>query len=102
MGNEESFLMSSGLPFTIIKPCGLTDGAGGERKLLVGHDDEMHQSPPIIPRADVARMMVAAILSPGKAAGLRFDLCSREGIPTDPSTVFDNAQYPWNTRAFVV
>lgn len=101
--NEESFLMSSGLPFTIVKPCGLTDGAGGNRELLSGHDDEMKVTPPIIPRADVARVMVAAILHPETATGLRFDLCSREGTPTtDLGKFFDAARYPWQHAADLV
>jgi len=94
--NEEAALMSSGLPYTIVKPCGLTDTAPGQRELLVGHDDSMHESPPIIPRADVARVMVEAILKPAEARGLRFDLCSRAGsATTDLSTVFQAAKYPW-------
>jgi len=101
--NEESFLMSSGLPFTIVKPCGLIDDTGGKRELLAGHDDEMKVMPPTIPRADVARVMVAAILQPGKAAGLRFDLCSREGTPTtDLGKFFDDARYPWQNAADLV
>jgi uncharacterized protein YbjT (DUF2867 family) len=97
--NEEAALMASGFPFTIVKPCGLTDGAGGQRELLAGHDDEMHEKPPTIPRADVARVMVEALLQPAKATGLRFDLCSREGTPTaDVSKVFDAARYPWQRQ----
>ena len=40
--NAESFLMTSGLACTILKPCGLTNDEGGKSKLLVGHDDELH------------------------------------------------------------
>merc|ERR1712079_661553 len=101
--NEEAFLMASGLPYTIVKPCGLTDDAGGKRELLSGHDDEMKVSPPIVPRADVARVMVAAIFSPETATGLRFDLCSREGTPTtDLGKFFDGARYPWQHAADLV
>merc|ERR1711971_1242088 len=88
--NEEAFLMSSGIPYSIIKPCGLSDGEGGKRELRVGHDDEMHETPPMIPRADVARVMVEALMHPKLATGLRFDLCSRAGTPTtDISKIFD-------------
>eukprot|EP00928_Gymnodinium_smaydae_P018324 TRINITY_DN16980_c0_g2_i1.p1 TRINITY_DN16980_c0_g2~~TRINITY_DN16980_c0_g2_i1.p1 ORF type:complete len:274 (-),score=58.25 TRINITY_DN16980_c0_g2_i1:169-990(-) len=94
--NEEAFLMSSGLPFTIVKPCGLTDGPASQRELRVGHDDDMHETPPLVPRADVARVMVGALLHPEKASGLRFDLCSRPGSPTtDVDSVFAAARYPW-------
>jgi len=95
--NEEAFIMSSGVPYTIVKPCGLSDDEAGKRKLTVGHDDDMHQKPPMIPRADVARVMVEALLKPEEAAGLRFDLCSStSGTPTtDISSVFNDARYPW-------
>merc|ERR1712232_667713 len=99
MGNAEADLMSSGLPFTIVKPCGLTDDAGGKRELVVGHDDEMHEKPPLIPRADVARVMVEALLKPQEASGLRFDLCSKVGTPTsDINRIFKEARYPWEQR----
>jgi len=94
--NEESFLMSSGIPFTIIKPCGLYDAEAGKRELRVGHDDDMHETPPTIPRADVAKVMVEALLKPKEAEDLRFDLCSRVGTPTtDIGKVFEAARYPW-------
>jgi uncharacterized protein YbjT (DUF2867 family) len=94
--NEEADLMSSGLPFTIVKPCGLSDDAGKQRELVVGHDDEMHEVPPMIPRADVARVMVEALLKPEEASGLRFDLCSKKGTPTIAlDKVFKDAKYPW-------
>merc|ERR1712232_954753 len=94
------YLMSSGLPFSIIKPCGLSDDEAGKRELRVGHDDEMHETPPMIPRADVARVMVEALLQPKEATGLRFDLCSRAGTPTtDISTVFSAARYPWQAQS---
>jgi hypothetical protein len=95
--NEEAFLMSSGVPFTIVKPCGLSDGKGGKHRLTVGHDDNMHQIPPMIPRADVARVMVEALLKPEEATGLRFDLCSSffGKATTDISKVFSDARYPW-------
>jgi len=94
--NEEAFLMSSGLPFTIVKPCGLVDSPEEESELLVGHDDDLQVQPPTIARADVARVMAEALLKPQEAAGLRFDLCSRVGTPTtDISKVFRAAKYPW-------
>jgi len=96
--NEESFLMSSGVPYTIVKPCGLTDGPALQNELVVGHDDDMQLKPPMVSRADVARVMVEALLKPSEAAGLRFDLCSRTGTPTkDLSTVFAAARYPWQS-----
>lgn len=96
--NEEAFLMSSGMPFTIVKPCGLSNDEGGKRELRVGHDDDMHEHPAIIPRADVATVMVEALLKPSEAENLRFDLCSRAGTPTtDIGKVFEDARYPWQS-----
>merc|ERR1711971_1440842 len=80
--NAEAALMDSGLPFTIIKPCGLTDDAPSKVELIAGHDDDIHVTPPTIPRADVARVAAEALEQPSEAAGLRFDLCSKAGTPT--------------------
>mmetsp|Transcript_49397 Transcript_49397/g.143197 ORF Transcript_49397/g.143197 Transcript_49397/m.143197 type:complete len:275 (-) Transcript_49397:145-969(-) len=98
--NMEAFLMSSGLPFTIVKPCGLIDTPPSLNELVVGHDDEMHLQPPTVSRADVARVLTEALTNPALAAGLRFDLCSRAGAPTrDVAQVLASARYPWNARA---
>lgn len=97
--NGEAFLMNSGLPFAIVKPCGLTDGPAKEAELLVGHDDEISVNPPTVPRADVARVMAKAILEPEEASELRFDLCSRAGpATTDLSKLLEAAKYPWQRQ----
>ncbi|CAE7194498.1 unnamed protein product, partial [Symbiodinium natans] len=97
----EADIMASGVPFTIVKACGLGDGEPGKHKLLVGHDDasfsmalshEVH-------REDVARVMVAAIEARSLALGLRFDLCSAAtGAPTTDieTDVLRAAHLPWN------
>merc|ERR1712070_277171 len=79
----EAFLASSGVSYTIVKPCGLLDKEGGKSELVVGHDDGF--SPLVmmnaIPRADVASIIVAALME--KSTGLRFDLCTKKmGTPT--------------------
>jgi len=93
--NAEAFLMASGVPFTIVKPCGLLSTSGGRKELLVGHDDTLLSTmPPVIPRADVASVMSHAAAS--HAVGLRFDLCSKVGTPTtDYAALLKAAQYPW-------
>lgn len=100
--NGEAFLMSSGLPFTIVKACGLNDGEGGKHKLITGHDDEGFNMAlnHAITRADVARVMVAAVAAPEKSAGLRFDLCSTMfGQPqSDAAAILEDAMYPWDPR----
>lgn len=95
--NLEAFIMSSGLDYTIVKPCGLDYGAGNNT-LVVGHDDELHLKPPTVSRFDVARITVAAVQHPEVAAGLRFDLCSKAGPATSDSqlmSVLQDAKYSW-------
>ena len=68
---------------------------GGQKLLSVGHDDTLlDTSPPIIPRADVARVMVEAAARGD--ARLRFDLCAKlVGAPTvDVGALLDAALYP--------
>merc|ERR1712176_1321786 len=81
--NSESFLMASGLPFTIVKPCGLGSDAPGKAELLVGHDDSEGWNKMVtVQRSDVARVVAAAVSNPQDASGLRFDLCAKAGTPT--------------------
>jgi len=106
--NFEGALMSSGIPFTIIKPCGL-DYSGtepGQKELVSGHDGSIAPpAPQAIARADVARLMVAAIEMPAISAGLRFDVCSKDGTPTTDAqlgAVLQNAKLPWQRQQQVV
>jgi len=103
--NGEVFLMSSGVPFTILKPNGLNDGEPGKKEIIVAHDDEgwsaMDPNTEFINRADLARLLVYAALNPEKSKGLRFDVTSKRlfGTPTkDVSKVFTAAKYPWDPR----
>jgi len=96
--NEESHLMATGLPWTIIKPCGLGDEDPMKKELVVSHDDQL--APSTVPRADVARVMVEAVMKPKVAVGTRFDLCSKEGTPTtDLEKLFASARPPWEQPA---
>ena len=91
----EAFLATSGVPSTVIKPGGLTDGPG-HAPLLVGHDDSLLTEGHFeIDRADVARVMVAALFH--KSAQLRIDLAaSKTGTPTtDLAALLDSAVWPW-------
>ena len=83
--DTEAFLMSSALPFTIIKPCGLTNDAPVKAALDTFHDDEKTSGHGKVARADIARLVDAAIHHPEVAAGLRFDFCSKPGPPTPDS-----------------
>merc|ERR1719321_1106064 len=101
--------MSSGLNFTIVKPCGLSEATGGVNKLLVGHDDSAawEETYYMIPRADVAGVVMQAVKSPANARGIRFDLCScaasdtkcpASAAPLDYDDVLKKAKWPWMTQ----
>jgi hypothetical protein len=104
--NGEVFLMSSGVPFTILKPNGLNDGEPAKHEILVAHDDQgwsaLNPNTEFINRADVSRLLVYSAMNPEKTKGLRFDVTSKRffGTPTtDVSKVFAAAEYPWDQRA---
>jgi len=104
--NIEAFLMASGFPFTIIKPCGLGYDKPSQNTLLVGHDDEENWNLRVpIQRSDVARVVAAAVQNPEAGAGLRFDLCAKPGTPTkdaDIPALLKSARYPWEQQQTVV
>jgi uncharacterized protein YbjT (DUF2867 family) len=87
----EQYLIDSGLDYTIIRAGGLIDAPGGERQLLVGkHDTLLSQSagggPTVIPRADVAEMVVQALMTPA-ARNKAFDVISTPvGTPAATDT----------------
>jgi len=97
--NAEAFLASSGLGTTIVKPCGLTNDAGGNATLLVGHHDSIsinkdgNRYP--VTRADVAAVMAQAVVS--RSEGLRFDLCSEPGPgTTDLDGLLEGSRWEWD------
>jgi len=102
--NGEAFTMSSGVPFTVIKPNGLKDGEPGQKEILVGHDDALKgrsERSVLLTRSDVVRLLVYAVTNRAKTVGLRFDVTTKQffGTPTkDVSTVFAAAMYPWDRR----
>lgn len=73
----EDVLRASGLPYTIVRPGGLTDvdaGAGGIRL------EQGDAGTGFIPRADVARIAVAALAAPA-ALGRTFEAYAAGGAP---------------------
>merc|ERR1712232_390354 len=100
--NLEAMLMSSGLKFTISKPCGLAGDIPGQKggpELLVGHDDVRDPNASVVSRDDVARVMVAAMSSPELGDGLRFDLCAKDGTKTtDLDALLKAARYKWQSK----
>lgn len=90
----EKYLISSGVPYTIIHPGGLLDKKGGEREIIFGVNDELlKEKVRSIPREDVAEVCVQAVLQPN-AKKLVFDIISREpgtGVTTtDWKAFFSN------------
>jgi len=60
----EEALRASGVPYTIIRPGGLDDSPGGQKSIVFVQGDEKSS---VIPRADLARICVAAL---GSAAAV--------------------------------
>lgn len=95
----ESYLASAGVPFSIVKPCGLSNDAGGERLLMAGHDDSeswFSQGFYMIPRADVANVTAMALLH-APADAMRFDLCAKGAGSgsSDFPRLLQDALLPW-------
>jgi len=100
--NAEAFIEAAGLPFSLVKPCGLGSDKGEQYQLVVGHDSQGYpKSDMVVDREDVARVIVAALQHPADANGLRFDLCSSDSGPATTDIVgdvFKKARYPWDPR----
>ena len=100
--NAEAFLANSGLTTVVVKPGGLVDGPAGNATLVTGHDDSLLATvnPPIVTRADVAAVMVAAALHvAGGSFPLRFGLVSKPGKPTsDLVALLEEAKWPWQQQ----
>lgn len=97
--NAEAFLGSSGVTAIVVKPGGLVDGPAGNSTLVVGHDDVLlgTVSPPVVARADVAAVMVAAAT---ERSNLRFGLVSKPGRPGDMHELLQSARWSWERREF--
>ena len=100
--NAETFLATSGISTTIVKPCGLpADMAGKNSTLLVGHFGAITEGSDYhsISREDVASVMTEAAmgLSRHNCQNLRFDLCSKPGpTTTDLEALIENARWEWD------
>lgn len=74
----EEALRASGVPYTIVRPGGLTNAPGGEYEVVFQQGDKEASS---IPRADVARVCVAALGSTD-ALQKTFEVNSGENPPS--------------------
>ncbi|WP_276298839.1 SDR family oxidoreductase [Halorussus lipolyticus] len=89
--DSEAALRSSGLRYTILRPGGLTD-APATGNVVVGEGGATVSG--TIPRADVARLMVAALFTP-EASNRTFEVVSRSGLHGTPRGLVElDWQYP--------
>lgn len=108
-GVSDQEISVSGVPFTIVQPCGL--GAAAEpahaAKLLVSRNDLPFAGgkSSSIPRADVAHVAGYAATHPMEATGLKFDLCAdpaqapAAAEESEIRGVFREALLAWDPRA---
>lgn len=100
--NAEAFLSSSGIPSSIVKPCGLDDRLDHQNYTLFSSHFDQPSSNHGVTRTNVARVMA-------EAAGMimrnrnnnnvphhRFDLCSKPGPPiTDYEKLIQDSRWEW-------
>jgi len=98
--NSEAFIMSSGMQHTIVKPCGLGEGPGSQKRLIASHDGVGINIRNQVDRADLARVITAAMANPDISSGLRFDFCVDTAGPAqaDATQVLRDAMWPWDPR----
>lgn len=75
----EDALRASGVPYTVVRPGGLTNGPGGDKDLVFEQGDAV-SAQTTITRADVARICVAALKYP-EARNRTFETSARAGAP---------------------
>jgi uncharacterized protein YbjT (DUF2867 family) len=76
----EECLKASGIPYTIIRPCALTETAGG-KELIFAQGDNIRGK---VSRDDVAEICVQAIKEP-KAKNLTFEVKESEIVANNPN-----------------
>jgi len=98
--NAEAFIMNSGMQHTIVKPCGLGEGPGSQKRLIASHDGAGINMRNSVDRLDVAKVITAAMANPEIGTGLRFDFCADVAGPaqTDPEDLLRDAMMPWDPR----
>jgi uncharacterized protein YbjT (DUF2867 family) len=89
---SEAHLRDSGLAYTILRPGSLTDDDATGDVVVAEGGDTISGS---IPRADVARLAVAALDTPA-AEGRTIEIVSREGLRGEKRGVIDIEWAPWN------
>merc|ERR1712238_11667 len=105
--NAEAFLSSSGIPSSIVKPCGLDDRLDQQNyTLFTGHFDQPSANHGVT-RTNVARVMTEAASmmmmmntnmnnNNNNVPHHRFDLCSKPGPPiTDYEKLIQDSRWEW-------
>ncbi len=77
-GKGEDAVRASGVPYTIVRPGGLTNKPGGQNGVRLEQGDK---GTGVIPRADVARICVAALTAPA-ARNRTFEAYGAQTPPT--------------------
>jgi uncharacterized protein YbjT (DUF2867 family) len=75
----EDALRASGVPYTVVRPGGLTNGPGGDKEVVFEQGDTV-SAQTTITRADVARICVQALRYP-EARNRTFETSARPGPP---------------------
>ncbi len=87
----EDYLRASGVPYTIVRPGGLTEAPGGAQEIVAEQGDKPMdpKAPPLmIPRADVATVIVRALGNPA-ALGKTLEISGKAGTaPADWNAFF--------------
>lgn len=107
----EKYIIEQGIPYSIVKPCGLSEDEAGDAELLIGHDDIadangwFNNGFYMVARADVVSVATAALLSP-PTDEMRFDVCAKlaGSGPADVKKAVAEAGKPWTgpTQTVVV
>jgi len=75
----EAYLRASGVPYTIVRPGGLSDGEGGQTGIAVQQGDQGMGS---ITRADLAKVLVATLGNP-RVLNTTFEIRADGELPVD-------------------
>eukprot|EP00966_Prymnesium_polylepis_P294007 6790322-Prymnesium_polylepis.1 len=84
----EKYLIDSGLPYTVVHPGGLTNEPGAKREIVIGVDDERTEGERVIPREDVAEVLVQALRIPA-FRGRSFDIRTKNEGEGEVTTDFE-------------
>jgi len=90
---SEEYLVQSGIDYTIIHPGGLSNEPEGQREFIIGKNDSIYETGPLmVTRGDVAEVVVQSLLNEN-AINKSFDVTSsketQDSVKTDFQKIFD-------------